>query len=153
MQPIDKVERNAKIHTLRLEGLTLTAIGHEFGLNKSTVSEIARRMERRARWRASCAPAPWGLTRRWRLVSSKNRVLRDEFTRGGGSKQRLLNNPPHWHLRAQKAELLAAQLEDPVAKAATLRIAEEYELLAARAAKREADESDEPRKNDTKDSK
>jgi hypothetical protein len=48
----------------------------------------------------------------------------------------LLNNPAHWHLRAQEARLLAAQLEDPEAKAATLRIAEEYERLAVRAAKR-----------------
>jgi hypothetical protein len=48
---------------------------------------------------------------------------------------RLLNNSAHWHLRAQEAQLLAAQLEDPVAKAATLKIAEEYEQLAARAAK------------------
>ena len=48
----------------------------------------------------------------------------------------LLNNPAHWHLRAQEARLLAAQLEDPEAKAATLRIAEEYERLSVRAAKR-----------------
>ena len=49
----------------------------------------------------------------------------------------LLNDPAHWHLRAQEAQLLAAQLDDPVAKAATLKIAEEYERLATRAAKRE----------------
>jgi hypothetical protein len=48
----------------------------------------------------------------------------------------LLNNPAHWHLRAQEARLLAAQLEDPEAKSATLKIAEEYERLAVRAAKR-----------------
>jgi hypothetical protein len=48
----------------------------------------------------------------------------------------LLNNPAHWHLRAQEARLLAAQLEDPEAKAATMKIAEEYERLAVRAAKR-----------------
>jgi hypothetical protein len=48
----------------------------------------------------------------------------------------LLNNPAHWHLRAQEARLLADQLEDPVAKAATLKIAEEYERLAVRSAKR-----------------
>ena len=48
----------------------------------------------------------------------------------------LLNNPAHWHLRAQEARLLASQLEDPEAKAATLKIAEEYERLAVRAAKR-----------------
>jgi transposase len=50
MQAIDKAERNAAIHARRLEGMSLGAIGHEFGLNKSTVSEIARRMERKARW-------------------------------------------------------------------------------------------------------
>jgi hypothetical protein len=48
----------------------------------------------------------------------------------------LLNNPAHWHLRAQEARLLAAQLEDPEAKAATLKIADEYDRLATRAAKR-----------------
>jgi hypothetical protein len=48
----------------------------------------------------------------------------------------LLNNPAHWHLRAQEARLLGAQLEDEVAKSATLKIAEEYERLAVRAAKR-----------------
>jgi len=53
---------------------------------------------------------------------------------------RLLNNPAHWHLRAQEAQLLASHLEDPVAKAATLKIAEEYERLATRAAKRDQDE-------------
>jgi hypothetical protein len=48
----------------------------------------------------------------------------------------LLNDPAHWRLRAQ-AQLLASQLDDPVAKAATLKIAQEYERLAARAANRE----------------
>lgn len=48
----------------------------------------------------------------------------------------LLNNPAHWHLRAQEARLLASQLEDPEAKAATLKIADEYDRLATRAAKR-----------------
>jgi len=48
----------------------------------------------------------------------------------------LLNNAIHWHLRSQEARLLANLLEDPEAKAATLKIAEEYEHLAVRAAKR-----------------
>jgi hypothetical protein len=48
----------------------------------------------------------------------------------------LLNNPAHWHLRAQEARLLASQLEEPEAKAATLKIAEEYDRLAVRAAER-----------------
>ena len=49
----------------------------------------------------------------------------------------LLNDPTHWRLRAQEAQLLASQLDDSVAKAATLKIAQEYERLAARAANRE----------------
>ncbi len=57
----------------------------------------------------------------------------------------LLNNPAHWHLRAQEARLLAAQLEDPEAKSATLKIAEEYERLAVRAAKRMEESSDPPK--------
>jgi hypothetical protein len=48
----------------------------------------------------------------------------------------LLNKPAHWHLRAQEAHLLASHLEDPEAKAATLKIAAEYERLALRAAQR-----------------
>jgi hypothetical protein len=52
----------------------------------------------------------------------------------------LLNNPAHWHLRAQEARFLANQLEDPEAKAATLKIADEYDRLAVRAAKRLAEE-------------
>ena len=54
---------------------------------------------------------------------------------------RLLNNPAHWHLRAQEAQLLASHLEDPVAKEATLKIAKEYERLAERALRREQDEA------------
>ena len=54
--------------------------------------------------------------------------------------KRLLNNPAHWRLRAQEARLLAEELDDLVARAATLAIAEEYERLAARAAKREPED-------------
>ncbi len=48
----------------------------------------------------------------------------------------LLNNPVHWQLRAQEARQLAEKLEDSEAKAAILKIADEYDSLAARAAKR-----------------
>jgi hypothetical protein len=48
----------------------------------------------------------------------------------------LLNNPAHWHLRAQETRLLAAQLIDPEAKASILGMADEYDRLAVRAAKR-----------------
>ena len=53
----------------------------------------------------------------------------------------LLNNSAHWHLRAQEARLLAAQLEDEEAKTATLKIADEYDRLATRAAKREEEQN------------
>jgi hypothetical protein len=59
----------------------------------------------------------------------------------------LLNNPAHWHLRAQEARLLAAQLEDLVAKEATLKIADEYDRLAVRAAKRMADDDEKDSKD------
>jgi hypothetical protein len=49
----------------------------------------------------------------------------------------LLNNPTHWNLRAQEARLVAQQLEDPEAKTAILlKIADEYDRLAVRAAAR-----------------
>jgi hypothetical protein len=47
-----------------------------------------------------------------------------------------LNNPAHWHLRAQELRLLAQQLEDQEAKASILKMAEEYDRLCIRAAKR-----------------
>jgi hypothetical protein len=53
----------------------------------------------------------------------------------------LLNNPAHWQLRAQGARLLAAALEDPEAKSATLKIADEYDRLAVRATERMAAEA------------
>jgi hypothetical protein len=48
----------------------------------------------------------------------------------------LLNNPIHWNLRAQETRLVAQQLEDPEAKAVILKIADEYDRLAVRAAAR-----------------
>jgi hypothetical protein len=44
----------------------------------------------------------------------------------------LLNNPPHWHLRAEETRLLASQLIDPKAKATVLKIADEYDRLGGR---------------------
>lgn len=57
------------------------------------------------------------------------------------SHARPFNNPAHWHQRAQEARLLAEQLEDLVAKASILGMAEEYDRLALRAAKRLQDQS------------
>jgi hypothetical protein len=43
------------------------------------------------------------------------------------------NDPVHWRKRAEEARRLADQISDLQAKAAVLRIAEDYELLAKRA--------------------
>jgi Mor family transcriptional regulator len=45
-------DRNAAIYVRRCSGLTLTAIAREFQLSKETVREIARRLERKARYAA-----------------------------------------------------------------------------------------------------
>ena len=44
-----------------------------------------------------------------------------------------INDPKHWRARAEKARILANQMNDSEAKAAMLRIAEDYEHLARRA--------------------
>ena len=48
----------------------------------------------------------------------------------------LLNNPDHWRLRAQEARLKASYLDDAEAKAAMLKIADEYDRLASRSVDR-----------------
>jgi hypothetical protein len=53
----------------------------------------------------------------------------------------LLNSPEHWHLRAEEARSLASQLDDPDAKATMIRMADEYEKLAARALRRLRDQN------------
>ena len=45
----------------------------------------------------------------------------------------LVNDPAHWRQRAQEARTVADQLSDLQAKAAMLRIADDYERLATRA--------------------
>jgi hypothetical protein len=59
----------------------------------------------------------------------------------------LLNNPDHWRLRAQEARLTASYLDDAEAKAAMLKIADEYDRLAARSAGRMI--KDDPSSNDS----
>jgi hypothetical protein len=51
MDSNDRAERDAKIYARRVEGLTLKAIGLEFGLCPARVREIAMAMERQAKWR------------------------------------------------------------------------------------------------------
>ena len=48
----------------------------------------------------------------------------------------ILDDPEHWRHRAEEARLLSQKLNDPIAKAAMLRIAKDYEQLAEQAQKR-----------------
>jgi hypothetical protein len=45
----------------------------------------------------------------------------------------ILDDPEHWRQRAEESRLIAEQLDDPVARAAMLRIAEDYERIAEQA--------------------
>jgi Mor family transcriptional regulator len=46
-----RAERDAKIYARRIEGFTLRAIAREFKLAVETMRVIAKRMERKAKWR------------------------------------------------------------------------------------------------------
>jgi hypothetical protein len=46
------------------------------------------------------------------------------------------NDPSHWHQRAEESRVLAEQMSDETAKKMMLRIADDYEMLAARASVR-----------------
>jgi len=52
------------------------------------------------------------------------------------ARQSFLNDPAHWRDRADEARTRADQMSDPQCKSAMLRIANDYELLAVRAAER-----------------
>lgn len=52
----------------------------------------------------------------------------------------LLSNAKHWLQRAQETRRLAESISDPEAKQTLLKIAEEYERLAQRAASRGKDD-------------
>jgi hypothetical protein len=47
-----------------------------------------------------------------------------------------LNDPRHWRDRAEEARILAGQMSDDLSRQTMLRVAEDYERLAIRAAQR-----------------
>ena len=47
-----------------------------------------------------------------------------------------INDPEHWQQRATEIRAIAAEMTDPEIKVIMLRLAEDYQELAARAAKR-----------------
>jgi hypothetical protein len=48
----------------------------------------------------------------------------------------ILDNPEHWHQRAEEARRVAEQLSDPLATKMMLRVAQDYEQLAEHALRR-----------------
>ena len=52
-----------------------------------------------------------------------------------------LNDPEHWRKRAEEARVLAEQMSDEWSKQTMLRIADDYDQLAVRAAVRAGDET------------
>ena len=52
-----------------------------------------------------------------------------------------LNDPEHWRQRAQESRVLAEQMSDETSKKMMLKIADDYDDLANRAAIRSIDET------------
>jgi hypothetical protein len=50
------------------------------------------------------------------------------------------DNPEHWRRRAEKTRALAEDMDDPVVKVMMLRVADNYERLAAHAEQRLQDQ-------------
>ncbi|PWT92047.1 MAG: hypothetical protein C5B56_02935 [Proteobacteria bacterium] len=55
------------------------------------------------------------------------------------------NDPQHWHMRAEEARVLAADMKDDLTKSLMLKVADDYDKLAIRAAVRLASERGEAR--------
>jgi hypothetical protein len=56
--------------------------------------------------------------------------------RRSGAVPSLINDPYHWSQRARETRSLAETVDDPAAKAAMQKVADEYDRLASRSAER-----------------
>lgn len=72
----------------------------------------------------------------YRFVGSGKIILRSQHRNETMTHSFLLDDPEHWYRRAEEARVVAEQLDDPVAKAMMLGIAEDYERLAESARRR-----------------
>jgi hypothetical protein len=117
-------------------GWSITAIVRATpGVTNGTAATLD---EAKAKFRANWTKAKAGDRRAgWRCAHRRHTV------RGGGAirvakdgevmSTSILDDPEHWRQRAEESRLIDEQLDDPVARAAMLRIDADYERIAEQA--------------------
>jgi hypothetical protein len=85
--------------------------------------------------------------RRWCSICwNKNHVAFPELKKFTSTRNSMriaphFNDPAHWHQRAEETRVLAEQMSDETAKKMMLRVADDYDGLAVKAAVRVIDET------------